>query len=76
MSEELRKIAMRRTEEIMSRREEILEAFIAKYGCQPEELVLIESSHHNASQFFVMKKNEVTERFDTCPHCGVLLRPV
>jgi len=52
--------------EVMSMREEILEAFIAKYGCQPDEAIIIQSSIY----FFIMKKGEIPDQFKECPCCG------
>jgi hypothetical protein len=39
VSETLMEVGRRRYNEVMSQREEILKAFIAKHGCQPEECV-------------------------------------
>ena len=40
-------------------KEEILLAFIAKYGCHPDEVVACQMTNHNGvTQFWVEKKHE------------------
>jgi hypothetical protein len=41
-TEELKRDAHDRYIEVMSRREELLTAFIAKYGCEPDEIEILE----------------------------------
>jgi len=44
---ELRRIYSEKMKQISERKEEILEAFVAKYGCQPDELEIIENKDLN-----------------------------
>jgi len=40
---------------IIEQREEILSAFIAKYGCQPDEIVQVEQHTANGVRWYLVK---------------------
>lgn len=44
-------------ERVRAQREEILEAFLAKYGCQPDEIVQIEKRTENGWRWWVERQN-------------------
>lgn len=52
----------------MAKREEVITAFIAKYGCQPDEIVLCECP--SKGEFWVRKKNEWISVKDRLPEHG------
>jgi hypothetical protein len=54
--DKLRTKAAEKLEECYAQREEILEAFVAKYGCGPEELEQIEQGDGFSKRWFVQKK--------------------
>lgn len=56
MSDPLRAAVDARITEILSRREEIVEAFIAKYGFEPDEAVLVERRTATGSRFWVERR--------------------
>lgn len=65
IQQELEKLAFEKMKDVANRREEILTAFIAKYGCQPDDLILYEQPSMN--RFWVEKKNPWTSVKDRIP---------
>lgn len=49
-----------RLKEVMEQRNEILEAFIAKYGCQPEEAEQVLQMMPDGTQVFSVRKRPNT----------------
>ena len=43
----LQELAFQKAKEIAERKEEILEAFVAKYGYDPDEMIIYEQPSHN-----------------------------
>jgi hypothetical protein len=43
---------------IIEQREEIITAFIAKYGCQPDEIEQVEERYDGLTKWYVRKKDE------------------
>lgn len=55
--ESIREAAMQQYREVMRNREEILKAFIAKHGYEPDEIMLVEQHMNDGSiRFWVEKK--------------------
>ena len=50
------------TQQIMMQREEILSAFIAKYGIQPDEAVQVIQQNEHTITWCVKRKGEVGQR--------------
>lgn len=60
--EKARENAKRKLFEVMQNREEILTAFIAKYGCEPDEIEqIMETDHQNRIHWYVKKKSSIIE---------------
>lgn len=57
--EEIQNIVKKQLLEVLSQREEIIIAFIAKYGCNPEEIEQVEQRTKNGTIWFLRKKNFV-----------------
>lgn len=54
MKDAIHDLAIKNAEDIAARKEEILEAFVAKYGYQPDEMILCEQP--SIGKFWVEKK--------------------
>jgi len=55
----LQDAAYQKMREVMAQREEILTAFIAKYGFEPDEIVQVLKQHGDGTQeYFVRQKTE------------------
>lgn len=63
MNDPLRAAVDARITEILSRREEIVEAFIAKHGFEPDEAVLVEQRTATGSRFWVEKREPASPDF-------------
>jgi len=46
--------------QVLEQREEILKAFVAKYGCEPDEMVQVHQWKEGASRWYVEKKDKTT----------------
>ena len=44
--------------QVLEQREEILKAFVAKYGCEPDEIVQVHQWKDGASRWYVEKKTK------------------
>lgn len=57
--EALREKAMAQYREVLSGREEILKAFIAKHGCEPDEVMQVEQQMDDGTtRYWVEKKQK------------------
>lgn len=60
--EKARENAKRKLFEVMQNREEILTAFIAKFGCNPEEIEqIMETDYQNRIHWYIKKKSSIIE---------------
>lgn len=57
----LQSYAYARYQSILEQREEILEAFIAKFGCQPDEIVQVIQRVDSQTEIFYVTKKEPNE---------------
>jgi len=44
--------------QVLEQREEILKAFVAKYGCEPDEIVQVHQWKEGSSRWYVEKKSK------------------
>jgi chorismate mutase len=59
------------SEKIHEQREEILEAFIAKYGCEPQDLVQIIQQTEEGIKFFVRVRTHEEKRMLSMNSAGL-----
>ena len=56
--------------QVMTQREEIITAFIAKYGCQPEDIVQVTRSDENCIRWYVTRRDAPQEE-PTNTNCNI-----
>jgi len=61
LTEEISKYVMEKYRKVMAQREEILTAFIAKFGTEPQNVVQIERKNHDGSTTWSLKIEENKE---------------
>lgn len=55
---EVWKEANSKYKEVIAQREEIMAAFAAKYGCEPDDMVQVEQRNDNTLLWFVVRKQD------------------
>lgn len=63
--EKLQNLYMDRYKQVLAQREEILEAFVAKYGCEPDEICQVEWHKSSYETIWTLKPRD----FFICSEC-------